>query len=578
MTVMHVIRAIICILPILWAAAGVYPQQPPDSVMAPENQLLAAVTVTGIDSTTAGVLEDSLLSRAGDTINEGLIVHDIEAITAYMHANGWLSAAVAASADTTNAGITLVFTVTPGGRAYFGTQSVHVEDGGEDAGLSIERSSEPFTRDTLEAVVQGLINDFTGLGFPDVAVTPAFSARGDTLDVVYSVLRGERAVVDTVVINGLDNTRPEIILRELEFVNNAPVEPDLLASVEVVLARFTIVTVTEQPYISFDRDGICRLVVTLAETRQGSFDGVLGYQPGEDNGNGSIIGTVQVAHNNLFGTGRAANVRWENLGKNTEDMEVAYTEPWIFGKPYDVTGTFLQEERGALGYTRTQITMNVGRYIGRLRLSGGWRYEKVSADSLASTKANGIEGSLEWVSLDNLRNPRSGIRYAARWARLARTYTFGAEDDTSMERLEFDLHNHIPVYSRQSIALALYYRRIYTGGGRIEPADKYWLGGASTIRGYRERFFPAVEAVWGTLEYRFITGNASRFFLFTDSGWLVDRLTENGATKELSDNRTGYGFGFRIGSEAGTLGFDYGLADGDSPADGKLHVRLRTEF
>lgn len=578
---MNAIRTLLCALSLFAAAAGVYSQQSPATVTAPGGQILVSVTVSGVDSTVAEAFAGELLSRAGGVCNDGLIEHDIEAITTYMHTAGWFRAAVSASADTTDAGVSLIFTVTPGERTFFGESIVHIEDGSEGEGADMpiaEGSGEPFTRNTLESTVQRLIDGYTGLGFPDVVVTPVFSARDDTLDVVYSVLRGERAVIDTVVINGLESTRPDIIRRELEFVRNSPAEPDMLASAETALSRLTIVSQTEPPRISFDRDGICRLIVSLEETRQGSFDGVLGYQPGGDGNESSVIGTVQVGHNNLFGTGRAANVRWENLGDNTEDMEVSYTEPWIFGRPYDVTGTFLQEERGALGYTRTQITMHVGRYIGKLRLSGGWRYEKVSADSLTSTKANGIEGALEWVNLDNLLNPRSGIRYAARWARLAREYTFGTGDDTSMERLEFDFHNHMPTFSRQSVALALHYRRIYAGGGRIEPADKYWLGGASTIRGYRERFFPAVEAVWGTLEYRFITGNTSRFFLFTDSGWLVDRLTESGLEEELSDNRTGYGFGFRIGSEAGTLGFDYGLADGDSPADGKLHVRLRTEF
>jgi len=42
--------------------------------------------------------------------------------------------------------------------------------------------------------------------------------------------------------------------------------------------------------------------------------------------------------------------------------------------------------------------------------------------------------------------------------------------------------------------------------------------------------------------------------------------------------RIGYGFGLRLESRAGTLGFDYGLGKGDSPGQGKLHVRLSAEF
>ena len=41
---------------------------------------------------------------------------------------------------------------------------------------------------------------------------------------------------------------------------------------------------------------------------------------------------------------------------------------------------------------------------------------------------------------------------------------------------------------------------------------------------------------------------------------------------------TGYGFGVRLTSRAGILGFDYGLGRGDSPGEGKLHVRVSTAF
>ena len=90
--------------------------------------------------------------------------------------------------------------------------------------------------------------------------------------------------------------------------------------------------------------------------------------------------------------------------------------------------------------------------------------------------------------------------------------------------------------------------------------------------------FPAVRAFWTNIEYRFITGDTSRVFFFVDAGHLENREKSYETFEKKNRSLVGYGFGFRLQSRAGMLGFDYGLGRGDSPGDGKLHVRMSTEF
>ena len=137
----------------------------------------------------------------------------------------------------------------------------------------------------------------------------------------------------------------------------------------------------------------------------------------------------------------------------------------------------------------------------------------------------------------------------------------------------------MPTFTRQTLAVLVRYRRIDTPVEKLSLSDRYWLGGTTSIRGYREKIFPAVKALWATLEYRLISGRASWIFAFIDSGYFLNRIKDSeGNFTKTTMNRTGYGFGLRIESRAGTLGFDFGLGRGDSFGEGKFHVSLANNF
>jgi outer membrane protein insertion porin family len=358
-----------------------------------------------------------------------------------------------------------------------------------------------------------------------------------------------------------------------------PVGTDAVERAQAALLRLPYLSSSQRPQLEYSESGHGMLILEVVEKAAGSFDGVVGYQPGVDGESGELIGTIDLDLNNMFGTGRTSGFRWEKLGDNTEDLEFSYFEPWILNQPYNLSGTFLQEERELQGYTKTQITLNGSRHIGNLAITAGFRYDKVSADSLASSNASGLETSVTWNRIDNRNNPRAGIFYALSWSLLSKKHRFGLKETSTMDRIEVDLDHYIPTLKRQTLALLLRYRRVDASNGSLDLSDRYWIGGATSIRGYREQLFPAVKALWSSLEYRFLTGESSRFFVFVDVGHLIDYIYDSGSsTKKNAITKAGYGFGLRLQSRVGTLGFDYGLGQGDSPGQGKLHVRLSTDF
>ncbi len=542
--------------------------------------ILSDVTVTGIDSLLIEELAPSLLSKRGGILNDGLVDHDTGYLRDALRERGWWSASVTASVDSAEGGTrSLTFSVDAGRPALFGGVDAFFEAGGTPE--PVEGASGiyggRFTRETLEGIIGGLTDRYARDGYPGVRVTPSLTAHGDTVHVTLLTVPGARARIDSIAVGGLTATKDYVIRRELaRLIGRTAVSSVPLEAVDI-LGRLGFVRLEGEPSITYD-GGRGVLAVNLSEGAQGAFDGVLGYQPGGDGGSGRMVGRIDLGLANMFGTGRRASFRWENLGDSAEDLMAAYTEPWIFGRPWNVSASFTQEEREQRGYTRTVLSGSVGRDIGRLAAQAALRYEKVSADSLDSSNGVGLAGTASWTALDSRHNPSRGIRYAGSWSTTSKNYRFGGRRDTRIERLDLDFDHYIPSGRRRTAAVLVRYRRVDVPREHLSLSDRWWLGGATTIRGHGESMYPAVKALWTSAEYRFLTGEGSRVFLFADTGWLVDRTKQNGAWEKKTRNVTGYGFGLRLRSRAGELGFDYGLGKGDSPGDGKVHVSMRTEF
>ena len=549
---------------------------------------LDSVTIAGVGTETMSALRSFILSAAGGVLNEGLIDHDRNAIAMYLREQGWWNALVTAVVDSSGGGsAALTFSIVTGPQVKFGGITVEasppVQPGG-DSGIHTmlelpDLYGKPFTKDTIESVAQKIVTLYSANGYPHADVLPVMQANSDTVAVTLAIRPGVRAHIDSIVVRGLIRTKDYVVLRELDHIRGMPAGPDAVNRTLDVVRGLRFLQAASSPSIDYTSDGAGILMLDLEEKGAGSFDGVVGYQPADSGESGELIGTVHLDLVNMFGTGRSSNIRWEKLSGQSQDLEFSYSEPRIFKLPYSISGAFLQEERERNGYTRTGFDLKIGRHIGRLSFDGGYRYEKVSADSLTSSDASGFNIGAAWNGTDDSINPRSGIYYATSWSLLSKNYRFGSKDGASMDHLEVDLDHFVPTLKLQTLAILIRYRRVQTDLSTIDPSDRYWLGGSTSIRGYRERLFPAVKALWSSFEYRFLTGGPSRFFVFVDTGYLIDyERTLDGPFRKKTLNPTGYGFGIRLQSRAGTLGFDYGLGKGDSLGQGKLHMRLSTEF
>ncbi len=90
--------------------------------------------------------------------------------------------------------------------------------------------------------------------------------------------------------------------------------------------------------------------------------------------------------------------------------------------------------------------------------------------------------------------------------------------------------------------------------GDLPWAEQYFLGGANSIRGYRDDEFYGNEMVLGNFELRIPIQDAFSVVAFYDIGMASD-------DSAFSNMKTGYGFGVRVRTPMGHLRLDVGTGE-----------------
>ena len=141
-------------------------------------------------------------------------------------------------------------------------------------------------------------------------------------------------------------------------------------------------------------------------------------------------------------------------------------------------------------------------------------------------------------------------------------------------RIEADAEAVLSVFRRQTVYLGMHGVEVKTGDAFAPVSDQVRFGWAKTLRGYEEDAFRGSLVAWGNFEYRYLLGRRSRVFLFLDGG-MYQRREREGLVR---GTKFGYGFGLRLETGLGLFGVDFGLGEGDSFLQAKVHVGLVSRF
>jgi outer membrane protein insertion porin family len=441
------------------------------------------------------------------------------------------------------------------------------------------RPGNVFDRATLLGDLDRVLRAYSERGYPLARVYPSRFRRTDDGRLGFDLRLGEgpQATIESVRVFGNDRTNPGVVARIAGVRPGDRWDVRRVERMDDRLRREGLFrTVSEPRVVRGSRDARIGLEIEVEEAPANSFFGVLGYNRNEE-GDGEVVGMVDVDLRNILGTARRAAFRFERMASNVRDLEFRYREPWLLSTPISVEVGAAQTLRDTL-YSRTDLDLALAFPIGPRTegFLGAERREStfdvVPDSSVTETSTGGSVGfRADWR--DRRLNPSRGLWSESR---------IGARitgDDTQRTRFETENQVLVPLIGRWLLSVRGGFRGIWSSDDVVPLYEQYFLGGTNTVRGYNEDQFRGEQVWWVRNELRWRIGLESRVYAFGDAGgWRFRTPLPTGGFAVDRDNPVGVGFGMALASRTGLLRFELALGEGDTFSDAKVHVGLEQEF
>ena len=457
---------------------------------------------------------------------------------------------------------------------------------------------EIFNRYEIESIIGELLKNLENQGFPFAKITirsvylyDDSTSEDHLADLNLKLEEGRKSRIDKIEVVGNNSTKDYVIIRELRIDPGEEYSEQKIENLPRRLNKLRYFDPVPVPqfYIDSKNNGV--LQINVKEKNTNNFDGIIGYvPPAKDNESGYVTGLVNVTLRNIFGTGRAAAIKWQKLTRVSQELDLKYLEPWLFGYPFNINAELFQ---------RIQDTTYVQR-----RISGSLEFlatEDISASAFVSTQdVIPTERQVPVFTVYNsstlttglslkidLRNdplaPTSGFLFETAYSFSRKKIngppeyiTPGLETNPNLQRITAGFSAFYELFHRNVVAISVNGKELR--GPYFEQSDLWYFGGTNTVRGYREEQFLASRIAWSNLEYRLMLTQRSYTFLFFDAGYYLREADIQRSIPKNEDFIFGYGLGITVETGIGLLGVSFALAQGDSFSEGKIHFGIINEF
>jgi len=556
----------------------------------PSPVVVRSVRIEGASVIASDDLKGGMSIRKGRTFLQQMVEGDVRGILERYRKVGYWQAAVVPSVKVSDGRVRVLFrieegrptrldSVTFGGNGRVPKRALQAQMWTAPGGVLLERRvAEDLNR---------ILGTYESLGYPFCSLTPTLEVLPglDSAHLDIQVGEGPYVQIDSVRFEGNRVTRDDLLRRELRFAPGDAYDRRQVRRGLASLQRLPFLDSAEEvalePLGSRQADPMSAvLVVRVKEHRSARLEGGLGVARRETGGATLLTGRVGLQFDNLSGRGRLMSFLWRRRSERSADLNLAVREPWVAGAPLRLGAVVAMRQRP--GFRETQLGVDLEWMKSpESQVGMGVRMTAVTDESLAvsagslsglrlSDRVWGLEAFARRDTRDHDLNPRRG-RYLEGRVSWGKARTAGAWVD----RAGFDVtaDHFFAVSDRWVAALQLRGAGVFQDRGVPDEA-LLRLGGALTLRGQREEAFLAEQAGWARLEWRRMLGDGSRTFVFVDGGAVRERTGEGVRWAAP----IGYGFGIRSMSKIGQIGLDYGLGRGDTPGEGKVHVRVEGEF
>lgn len=551
---------------------------------------------------------------------EELLKDDIERLKSFYRKEGYTDVKVdyETGHDAHKGWMFLIFTINEGRKYVVG--QVYAKDTTVFSAEEIKKSlkvispGKVFSPEAMHedaATIQSLYFD-KGYIFAQINEASYLNPENDKVDVTYSIEEGAVGYVDKIKIRGNVRTKDVVIRRELRIFPGERFDGGKLKRSKERLQNlgfFEEVSYDIEPSLTGE-PGKRDLIVDIKESKTGEFSFGGGYSSVD-----KVIGFIEIAQKNFdwknfpYFTGGGQDLRLRaELGSISQNFELSFTEPWMWNYPVAFGFDAYSRERDretdvGYGYNekRSGGDLRVGRELAEyLRGDAMYRIEEVDISRVSDNATSDLKKEiganvisafqlgLTRDTRDNIFSPSQGYVLAGN-IEVAGGPLGGDKDFT---KFTVTASKYFGLIKSSTIEFRLRggAAGAYGNSQEVPIYERFYAGGAYTIRGYHERKVGPIDTVSkdpiggeamliGNIEYLYPLMDILKAALFYDMGNVWSKVDDFGS----SGYKTGVGLGVRLKTPIGPLRLDYGFPLNKEPGEpdkgtGKFHFSLSHGF
>ena len=533
--------------------------------------MIRARSFSGAQAISTAELEKGSYLLPGSAYSDSLLSRELGRIDSLYFSRGRLAVELEADTVVSQNGIEVLIAIREGEVTRVGRISVSgAEFIGETEAMRRIRPGKghPFDPFDLERSLEELLELCTESGYPFAQVwLTSFTYRKETneVDLTISIAGGERAKISGVVFEGITKTDSAVALRTARLKPGSTYREHGIAAAQEYLRMSGFFEAVGDARIERRAGGAVLVVIPVKEiARDNLFQGALGFSR-KNQGDYVLNGAVNLDLRNIAGTGRNVHFDWLNNGEKYSSLGLRFREPFLLSTPVSLDAELSQVIQDSV-----YLWHSGGLYVGFPLGPGTTLIAGAAADRNVPSEGELIRSIRERIRVGFVRERSSAFGLAVRVEGAHRkSYLTGNRSEKDGQLLyRFESDTSVPAFGDHSVFLRLVSEAIFSTGN-VPLAEMFPLGGAKSLRGYRESQFRGERIAFANLEYRL--GEGGWIFLFDDIGAFWRR--PDGWTL-----KNGAGFGLRAESPLGIVALSFGVGERFSLEGTLIHISLAEKF
>lgn len=459
------------------------------------------------------------------------------------------------------------------------------------SGSKHKKKAQAATVYDIESTRETMLRNLENNGYPFARVNLDSVVLNDsTLSYQYATDRGKLITVDSFINHGSSKLTKGYIQNYIGIKSKQPYNEARMKSIDKLLEKLPYATI-RQPSAIYFRDDKADIHLYLDKRKVNSFDFLVGFLPGSNNGKILITGEARVHLLNSFRRGEEIYLEWQKLQRQSQLLDVRFNYPYLLGAPIGINFTFNLDKRDSssldlawqlgLPYITHSNNYIKGfyKYFQTIVLAADTTFAKFNhklPNNLDATYSQyGIQAYYE--NLDYLFNPHKGYELQLSGSIGTKKIKPNNQITSLSDPFQPDF-NYASLYDsirRKSLKGDVFWMGNYylpmgkkqrhilkfalNGGAVFNQSllknELLRIGGIKLLRGFDDRSIYASAYNVATLEYRLMLMRNSYFFVFMDAAY-VRRDFDN---THFQDFPFGFGAGITFETKIGIFGLTYAL-------------------